>query len=817
MGLLQDWGGKVANEGKTAWKSGKHWIEQTWGDAGDFIDRKTPEFRLDVKADIDAKVQIDKDNFNVRMDSQDIEDAGEKLGNALSTGLQGLGTSIGNSLEGFGDSLNEGLGKLGEELGTNIQAGLGQLGDNVNSAAAQLTAGITSHGSSLENAVVEFGRVIAGATLHATQGLQAGFAILGKSLENIDATGGLGRYLVNAAQYSQAAGQKLLALDQYFGRITGENSYDSYLLKVRNTSDKSFPGFQFLTHVKVQGLGGTDFQQLSLSGTPSSGNFRLSFAGSTTGNIPWNASPMTVKAALEGLPSVGAGNVECFGDDLVTIENNSGTRRTINGVIEIVFTGALSSVHQPPITFSNVTLNNGAVPRIEVYQQSTSSKQYSLITGGDPSNEDFLTGEASATLNLGAFRREFGVPFIERVWTELLPSTDRVRASDLLLTLEDISSGVNRRRKAADGLSELGPFAAELLPRIYAVTQLPDDQAPPIVRAAASDAYHNIKSFGIDATASIVVSSGDFLEPLSLLRSSKVSPNPFVPPVFAAAAIPQNRIVATLDNKSPLFPSTSTRGITVTPVNDADIAEAELITKRFPTVDSKANEMLQATSGLLTLQQSTITSFQSAVDQARILGESMKRLIPPAPFYIYTPPQGLYGIVMNMLEPTFKHIREAIDLMRELEPHFTSRLAFYQKRRLHDPSLTHLVGVQSLDEITAGDGFIVHAAIEIRDNSTGTTVASEMYSAMPARQGEWLFPIPLRFVDSDPKTISISVTTHDPANYDPHNLPGSALATRVIVTHYSGLLGQFQAHGQVISSGQVTSAIEFRVLRMFTR
>lgn len=49
-------------------------------------------------------------------------------------------------------------------------------------------------------------------------------------------------------------------------------------------------------------------------GSQSSGNFTLTYGGQTTGNIAYNASAATVQAALEGLSSIGSGNVSVTGN-----------------------------------------------------------------------------------------------------------------------------------------------------------------------------------------------------------------------------------------------------------------------------------------------------------------------------------------------------------------------------------------------------------------------------------------------------------------------------------------------------------------------
>jgi hypothetical protein len=57
-----------------------------------------------------------------------------------------------------------------------------------------------------------------------------------------------------------------------------------------------------------------EVQVLSFSGTPSGGTYKLSFEGSETAALPFEATAAELQAALEALPTVGAGNVEVIGN-----------------------------------------------------------------------------------------------------------------------------------------------------------------------------------------------------------------------------------------------------------------------------------------------------------------------------------------------------------------------------------------------------------------------------------------------------------------------------------------------------------------------
>lgn len=83
-------------------------------------------------------------------------------------------------------------------------------------------------------------------------------------------------------------------------------------------------------------LGGVNEQQtVTITGTPTSGNFTLTLDGATTGNIAFNAASGAVQAALEALPNIGVGNAAVSGGPgpgtpfVVTFQNALG-RKNVN-------------------------------------------------------------------------------------------------------------------------------------------------------------------------------------------------------------------------------------------------------------------------------------------------------------------------------------------------------------------------------------------------------------------------------------------------------------------------------------------------------
>lgn len=83
--------------------------------------------------------------------------------------------------------------------------------------------------------------------------------------------------------------------------------------------------------------GTSEVQTLSIAGAPGSGTFGLRYDDEDTPLLGYDSSAAEIEAALEALPTVGAGNVDCSGGDL------PGTP------IVITFANALSGVDLAPI------------------------------------------------------------------------------------------------------------------------------------------------------------------------------------------------------------------------------------------------------------------------------------------------------------------------------------------------------------------------------------------------------------------------------------------------------------------------------------
>lgn len=105
---------------------------------------------------------------------------------------------------------------------------------------------------------------------------------------------------------------------------------------------------------------GSQVQTVKLTGNPTGGTFTLT-SGTATSAIAYNATPAQVQAALEALPSVGAGNVSVSGTsltdangfDVAWIGSKAGTTSNITG------TGSLTGGTTPNVTVTQKQATNG--------------------------------------------------------------------------------------------------------------------------------------------------------------------------------------------------------------------------------------------------------------------------------------------------------------------------------------------------------------------------------------------------------------------------------------------------------------------------
>lgn len=105
-----------------------------------------------------------------------------------------------------------------------------------------------------------------------------------------------------------------------------------------------------------------EVQSVTITGGPTAGTFTLSFGGSTTAAIAYNATAAAVASALEALPTIGAGNVTASGGPLpgtavaVTFVNSLGA----TNVEQMTATSSLTGGTTPAVAVSTTTQGQAA-------------------------------------------------------------------------------------------------------------------------------------------------------------------------------------------------------------------------------------------------------------------------------------------------------------------------------------------------------------------------------------------------------------------------------------------------------------------------
>jgi len=105
-------------------------------------------------------------------------------------------------------------------------------------------------------------------------------------------------------------------------------------------------------------VAGTDeVQTVTITGTPTGGTFTLTYEGSTTAAIAYNAAAAAVVAALEALPTIGTGNVTGGGGALpgtaVTITFAAGLGK--RNVAQMTASGSFSGGSAPAVAVTTTT------------------------------------------------------------------------------------------------------------------------------------------------------------------------------------------------------------------------------------------------------------------------------------------------------------------------------------------------------------------------------------------------------------------------------------------------------------------------------
>lgn len=124
---------------------------------------------------------------------------------------------------------------------------------------------------------------------------------------------------------------------------------------------------------------GSETQTATVTGTPTGGTFTLTLDGETTAAIAYNATAATVKAALEALSNVTAGDV--------TVTGSAG------GPYTIAFGGRFTGQNIPTMTASGASLTGGSSPGVTIATQTAGG---SSAADGTEALAGFLMNDVQA-------------------------------------------------------------------------------------------------------------------------------------------------------------------------------------------------------------------------------------------------------------------------------------------------------------------------------------------------------------------------------------------------------------------------------------
>lgn len=193
-------------------------------------------------------------------------------------------------------------------------------------------------------------------------------------------------------------------------------------LSVRDVASNSYyvtrlADIDFVVSPNVPQVGVADeVQELTVSGTPTGGTWRLSFYGLETADLAHNISAANLQAALEAVPTIGTGNVT------VTLALS---------VYTVTFGGALAGQNLPLLVLSDNSLTGGTAPTVTI-AEDTKGDGYSV--GGlftpeaiafdvrrafllEPERKPDLRAwvlNASAIYATGTWRSDYGVQLISQ-------------------------------------------------------------------------------------------------------------------------------------------------------------------------------------------------------------------------------------------------------------------------------------------------------------------------------------------------------------------------------------------------------------------
>lgn len=119
--------------------------------------------------------------------------------------------------------------------------------------------------------------------------------------------------------------------------VTFTNTYGGTDVAMMTVNTTSLLGGSVVVTIQVTGGPGANCVQTFYLGSPTAGTYTLTFSGHTTAALAYNASASTIQTALQGLVSIGSGNL------VVAVGSEPGT-------FTFTFQGALADTAEPLIT-----------------------------------------------------------------------------------------------------------------------------------------------------------------------------------------------------------------------------------------------------------------------------------------------------------------------------------------------------------------------------------------------------------------------------------------------------------------------------------
>lgn len=188
--------------------------------------------------------------------------------------------------------------------------------------------------------------------------------------------------------------------------------------------------------------GSNESQQVELTGGPTGGTFTMTFGANTTAGIAYNASAATLQTALEGLASIGAGNIGVVG--------------LAGGPWTCTFQGSLAKTNVAALTGSGAGLTGVGTQTLTVSQAVAPTgpnwwnEPENWSTGSNPANGDDVWFELSdvdclygidqlstvtlASLHMAqSYSGKIGLPVYTGLYYEYRPTYLAVGASSVLV------------------------------------------------------------------------------------------------------------------------------------------------------------------------------------------------------------------------------------------------------------------------------------------------------------------------------------------------------------------------------------------------